>query len=312
MMKGEFFCLIMFDNIVKLFSGKLPGAIRFSGGDPFNNHQNKRKGGSAVMKRFQIAWTLGLILLLVGFSFNGLWAADDHLSVIKERGKLIVGTSADYPPFESVDKNGKFVGFDMDLAREIGKRLGVKVEIRDMAFDGLIAATMSKKIDVVIACLTGTKERDKKIDFSTPYRWRKDAFLVSGKSDKKFKTPLDAADMRIGVQTSSTQETWVREYLIKPGLTKESQMLLYERMDNAGLDLNAGRVDTLMLVAKPAKVMAKKLNLKVVLETAETVEGGTCIALPEGEVALKAELDRIINELKNDGWIDKKFKEFDL
>jgi polar amino acid transport system substrate-binding protein len=264
------------------------------------------------MKRFQIVWTLGLIVLWVGFSLNGLFAADDHLGVIKKRGKIIVGTSADYPPFESVDKNNKFVGFDMDLAREIGQRLGVKVEIKDMAFDGLIAATKSKKIDLVIACLTGTKERDKQIDFSIPYYFRKDAFLVSGKSDKKFKTPLDAAAMSIGVQTGSTQEIWVRENLIKPGLMKESKMLLYERMDNAGLDLNAGRVDTLMLVAKPARDMAKKLNLKVALETAETVTAGTCIGLPEGEVALKGELDRIINEIKNEGWLDKKYEEFGL
>jgi polar amino acid transport system substrate-binding protein len=264
------------------------------------------------MKPYRIAWTLGIIVLLVGFSFNGLLAAEDHFGVIKKRGKLIVGTSADYPPFESVDKSGKFVGFDMDLAREIGKRIGVEVEIKDMAFDGLIAATKSKKIDLVIACLTGTKERDEQIDFSLPYYFRKDAFLVSGKSDKKFKTPLDAANMRIGVQTASTQEIWVMENLVKPGLTKESQVLKYERMDNAGLDLNAGRVDTLMLVAKPARDMANKLNLNVALETAETVTAGTCIGLPEGEVALKGALDRIINELKNDGWLDKKYKEFGL
>jgi polar amino acid transport system substrate-binding protein len=264
------------------------------------------------MKRFQIAWTLGLVVVLVGFSINVLMAADDHLGVIKKRGKLIVGTSADYPPFESVDKNSKFVGFDMDLIREVGQRMGLKVEIKDMAFDGLIAATKTKKIDVVIACLTGTKERDKQIDFSTPYYFRKDAFLVSGKSDVKFKTPQDAAKMSIGVQTGSTQEIWVREHLIKPGLMKDSQMLLYERMDNAGLDLNAGRVDTLMLVAKPARTMAEKLNLNVALETAETVTAGTCIGMPDGETALKGELDRIINEIKADGWLDKKYKEFGL
>ena len=123
---------------------------------------------------------------------------------------------------------------------------------------------------------------------------------------------LDAAGMRIGVQTASTQEIWVMENLVKPGLTKESQVLKYERMDNAGLDLNAGRVDTLMLVAKPARDMAKKLNLNIAFESAETVTAGTCVGLPEGEVALKSALDRIINELKNEGWLDKKYKEFDL
>ena len=56
------------------------------------------------MKKFRTAWILGLIFVLVGFSVTGLWAAEDHLGLIKKRGKIVVGTSADYPPFESVDK----------------------------------------------------------------------------------------------------------------------------------------------------------------------------------------------------------------
>ena len=76
------------------------------------------------MKRLSMIWmaTAIVVFVLAGWS---LGFSADQLSVIKERGKLIVGTSADYPPYESVDPSGKFVGFDMDLVREVGKRMGV-------------------------------------------------------------------------------------------------------------------------------------------------------------------------------------------
>jgi polar amino acid transport system substrate-binding protein len=76
-------------------------------------------------------------------------AADEGLlGTIKERGRIIVGTSADYPPYESIDAEGNFVGFDMDLIRAIAEKLGVEVEFQDMPFDSLIAAVQEGKIDV--------------------------------------------------------------------------------------------------------------------------------------------------------------------
>jgi polar amino acid transport system substrate-binding protein len=67
-------------------------------------------------------------------------AAAGKLGEIQAAGKLVVGTSADYPPYESIDADGNFVGFDMDLMRAIGEQLGVEVEFQDMPFDTLIAS----------------------------------------------------------------------------------------------------------------------------------------------------------------------------
>ena len=74
-------------------------------------------------------------------------------SVANAGNTIIVGTSADYPPYEFTDDSGKFVGFDMDLIRAIGKKIGKKVKIVDMGFDTLIAGLQKEKIDVVIAAL---------------------------------------------------------------------------------------------------------------------------------------------------------------
>ncbi|HSO19034.1 MAG TPA: transporter substrate-binding domain-containing protein, partial [Desulfosarcina sp.] len=203
------------------------------------------------MKRLHMIGAVWAVLVLVAASWSPA-AAADQLSVIQQRGKLVVGTSADYPPYESVDAGGNFVGFDMDLVREVGKRMGVKVEIKDMGFDTLIAAVQNKKIDLVAAAMQGTAERDKTVDFSMPYNFVKDAFLTSTKSDVKMTSPKDAAGRKIGTQTGTIQEAWIRKNLIETGLTPEDHLFQYERVDNAGLDLAAGRIDLLLIQAKPA------------------------------------------------------------
>ena len=247
-----------------------------------------------------------LILLVIGTLLVAgcqQKAAPDqgYLDVIKEKGTLVVGTSADYPPYESVDEAGKFVGFDIDLITEIGKRMGVEVEVKDMAFDALIAAVQEKKVDVVIAAMQASPERDEKVDFSAAYHFQKDAFIVAGDSALVLNSPEDAAGHTIGVQTGTIQETWVLENLVPKGTTEE-QIFRYERVDQGALDVSAGRVEILFINADPAEKLAEELGLKVALVTSATVIGGQSIALPEGEAALKAELDKYIAELEAEGF----------
>ncbi len=229
--------------------------------------------------------------------------AEGLLATIKERGKIIVGTSADYPPYESVDDAGNFVGFDMDMIREIAKRMGVEVEIKDMAFDGLIAAVQEGKIDAVIAAMQATPERLEQVDFSEPYHFQTDAFLVAGNPGIVIEKPTDAGGHSIGVQTGTTHERWVQEYLIKPGLITEDQFFRYERVDQGALDVAAGRLDILFINGDPAKELADKQGLKIALLTTETVVGGQAIAMPKGASDLKAELDKIIGEMEKEGAI---------
>ncbi|RME72057.1 MAG: amino acid ABC transporter substrate-binding protein [Chloroflexi bacterium] len=225
-----------------------------------------------------------------------------YLATIEERGKLIVGTSADYPPFESVDENGNFVGFDMDLIREIGKKMGLEVEIKDMAFDVLIAAVQEGKIDAAIAAIQYTPERDEAVDFSVPYNYIYDAFLVAADSDIVIEKAADIAPYMVGVQSGTTHEAWVLKNLVEPGLMSEDQLFRYERADQAALDLEAGRIDVLFINADPARELEKSMNtVKIALVTRETVQGGQSIAIPEGELGFKAALDAAITELQQEG-----------
>lgn len=257
------------------------------------------------MSRFlKIMLVVSACAMMIAGSFSPALAGD-VLSSIKSKGEMVVGTSADYPPYESKDKNDNFVGFDMDLIREVGKRMGVKVKIVDMGFDTLIAALQKKKVDLVIAAMQATPERDKKIDFSNVYHEIKDAFLVKAGSGIKMAKAMDAAGKKIAVQTGSIQEKWVKKNLVEPGKTKKEDVFSYERVDAAAMDVGAGRVDILFIVSDPAKAHAKKSKLEIALITTETVAGGQSIAMPEGEKALKAEIDKVLGEMKKDGSLAK-------
>ncbi len=225
------------------------------------------------------------------------------LGTIKERGKIIVGTSADYPPYESIDAEGKYVGFDMDLTRAVAEKLGVEVEIQDMPFDSLIAALQEGKIDAVIAAMQSTPERDETVDFSIDYRPTKDAFLGAADSAIELKTGTDAAGYSIGAQTGTVQEGWVQSALVGAGLTPADKAFSYERADQGGLDVANGRIDLLLIDAEPAIALADQLGLKILLITDSTTTAGKAIAIPDGESALKAELDKIIQGLNDDGTI---------
>jgi polar amino acid transport system substrate-binding protein len=189
----------------------------------------------------------------------------------------------------------------MDLARSVAEKLGVEVEFQDMPFDSLIAAVQEGKIDVIIAAMQATPERDETVDFSVVYRPTKDAFLGAADSTIELATGEDAAGYSIGAQTGTVQEKWVQDYLVGGGLTPADKAFSYERADQGGLDVQNGRIELLLIDAEPAIALAEQLGLKILLITDSTAAAGKAIAMPQGETALKAELDRIIQELTDDG-----------
>ncbi len=232
-------------------------------------------------------------------------AESGKLAQIKAAGKIVVGTSADYPPYESIDADGNFVGFDMDLIRAIGEKLGVEVEIQDMPFDSLIASVQEGKIDAVIAAMQATAERDEQVDFTIPYRMTRDAFAAAPGSGLVIEKPEDAAGKSIGAQTGTVQEGWIQRNLVEAGLTPADMVFSYERADQAALDVANGRIQLLLMDAEPAMELARQTGLEILLITELTAEGGKSIAIPDGASDLKAELDRIIQELLDDGTIQR-------
>ncbi|OAA31704.1 ABC transporter substrate-binding protein [Kosmotoga arenicorallina S304] len=211
----------------------------------------------------------------------------------------MVGTSADFPPFEYVE-DGKYVGFDMDLIRAIADEMGFKVVIVDMAFDSLIAALASGNLDIVIAGMTITEEREQVVDFSTPY-WVADQSVVVSEGSGLSITVL-FGDHDIGVQTGTTGDLWVEENLVNTKILT-GQFKRYETFVLAMTDLVNGNVDAIVLDSPVAEMYAKSRPVEIVgiIKTGE--EYG--IAVQEGNKELLNLINEGIKRLQESGKIEE-------
>lgn len=146
-----------------------------------------------------------LIICLMTIEMLSL-ADDKNMAVYDVDHTLVVGTTADFKPFEFIN-NGEIVGFDIDMISAIAKELDMVVLIRDMKFYALIPSLQNGDIQVAVAGMSYTSDRASEIDFSTPYYFNKFAMLVIGDHDKV--NPIKAG-MKIGVETGSVMEQWIK------------------------------------------------------------------------------------------------------
>lgn len=125
---------------------------------------------------------------------------ETNLDKIKKSGKLIVGTSADYPPYEfhkQVNGKDEIVGFDIEIANQLAKDLGVQLEVKDITFNGLLESLKAGKIDMIIAGMNPTAERAKEVDFSKIYYTSTQAVLVRTEDKDKYKSLSDLSGKKL-------------------------------------------------------------------------------------------------------------------
>jgi polar amino acid transport system substrate-binding protein len=246
-----------------------------------------------------------VLVLSLAIGVVGCKSSTDHLAAIKDAGKVVVGTSADYPPFEFVDEAGITTGFDVELMNEIGKRMGVTVEWTDMPFDSLIAAVQEGKIDMSIAAFNYDEERDKTVDFSDPYYTTEDSFVVLEGFTGDLSDPMNLANFTVGAQSGTVQDGWITDNLVTPGLLPAEKYFTYERVDQAALDLQAGRIEVLMADYVPAQAVVNQYGGMTIVYHGVLSTGPLNIVLPEGDTNLKNEVNRILKELQSEGFVDQ-------
>lgn len=151
---------------------------------------------------------------------------------------LVVGAYPSNPPFEYKTESGSFEGFEVDIATEAAKRLGMGVEISDLGFQALFAATSSRRIDVAISSITITKERLGSQSFTQPYY---DADMgIATRKDSPVNAAEDLKGKIAGGLSGSTGEKWIKENQDKYGI---AEIKGYNAQQDLLLDLMAGRID---------------------------------------------------------------------
>lgn len=183
------------------------------------------------MKRIWI-----LALALVFFGFNSLaQAGDGSWDRIKKEGKLVIGLDDSFPPMGFKKDDGKLVGFDIDAAEELGKRLGIKIVWQPTAWDGVILSLDSKKFDCIWNGMTITKERAEKVLFTKPYIMDGQIAVVAASSPAK--SFDDLGGKVVGVQKGSSAVEAVKKLPKAASEVKE-----YDANPKAFLDLDSGRL----------------------------------------------------------------------
>ncbi len=234
---------------------------------------------------------------------------EDAWQRIQQRGVMIVGTSADYPPFEYYNEAFQLDGFDIALIREIGKRLGVSVEILDIAFDGLGDALALGQIDAAIAAISITPEREAVLDFSSIYFISQDAIVAMPDANLPPITQVqDLAKLRVGVQRGSVFQDWLEDKLVKTGLMPETQLFLYANIADAAPDLQGGRVDVLVMDEPVAEQAVRERHVAMVASGLHRELYG--IALSKGQEALRTQINQALRDLLRDRVIDQLAQEY--
>lgn len=224
------------------------------------------------------------------------------LEKIKSTGKLVVGTSADYPPYEfhaTVDGKDKIVGFDMDIAKAVADNLGVELEIKDMDFDGLLVALQANKVDMVFAGMTPTDERKQNADFSDIYYEGAHRFILRSGDEINIKSFDDLKGKKIGVQKGSIQEGIAKEHF------DESDIKSLGKVTDLVLDLKNNKVDAILVEEGVADLYcAKNSGIAIAKDLPVTDDnGGVAIAFSKGQSELETEVNKTINELIKNGKI---------
>lgn len=231
-------------------------------------------------------------------------------SMAQDITKIRIGTEGAYPPFNFVDANGELHGFDVDIANALCTEMKVECTFVAQDWDGIIPALLANKFDAIIASMTITEERQKRVDFTDKY-YSTPPGLVAQKSTKLTATdPAALAGKTIGAQSATTHASFLEEQYT------DSTIKLYASQNEANLDLLSGRLSA---------VMADSV---VLVEWLKTEDGACCsmvglvendpkyfgegvgIAVRKGEDELREKLNGAIAAIIANGTYEKISNEY--
>ncbi|WP_018664871.1 transporter substrate-binding domain-containing protein [Heyndrickxia acidiproducens] len=221
---------------------------------------------------------LGCILLfsLAGCGDNG--KKQSSLEKIKSKGTLVVGMNATNPPYEfHYSNNGKneLKGADIELVKKIAKKLGVKYEIKDMDFDGLLPALQSGKVDMVVSSMSPTPEREKAADFSKIYFKSTNVFVVRKDELSKYQKASAFKNATVAVINSSTQQQVMEKQF------PNAKLKLFGKNTDLALAVAHKKVNA-MLVDVPQAALLVKSNPSLIQTNMKYSDNtaGAAIAMP--------------------------------
>ena len=256
-------------------------------------------------RRFKTFFGVILLIVVISlFTFPG-YAGEGgaKLQQIKKAGKIVVGTSADYPPYEFHllnDKDGDLVGIDIDIAKVIAEELGVKLEVRDIIFSKIFGALETGQIDLAIAGLHPTDERKKRAVFSNVYYQAIQTIVIRVTETDRIETVEDLRGKIVGIQKDTIQEDMARSHI------EGASFVVRETIEELVINLDKGLVDALIMEKPVAESYVRRHKDFQVVQCKKFVDKlGSAIAVKKSNTDLLEEVNRILKKLKDENKIDE-------
>ncbi|WP_025716029.1 ABC transporter substrate-binding protein/permease [Paenibacillus sp. 1-18] len=246
--------------------------------------------------RFTALVMTAVILLLAGLPMLTAYGTE-----AKPQKKLVVGMSADFPPYEFhkvVNGKDTIVGFDVDIAKEIAKDLGAEMVPEDMSFDSLLPALQSGRVDLVLSGMTPTDERRKSIDFSDVYYHSKQVIMVRPEDKDKYPTMATLKGEKLGAQKGSIQEKIAQRV---PNATVTS----LDKISDLVLQLRTQRINAVVIEDTVAKGYTLDGTVTLAKAVPEDKGAETAVGIRKGNTELLASVNKTLARLKADGSIEK-------
>ena len=227
------------------------------------------------------------------------------LEKIQQSGKLVVGTEAQYPPYEFKDLDASFTGCDMWLAQQIADSLGVELEVVDMAFDGIIPAVQSGQVDIGIAAFTKTPERAEVIDFSDLYETSNQLLIVKTGNADLYSNKEALAGQKVGAQKGTIQSQLIQSAL------PDSELFELEKYPALALEVQNGNIAGLVVdqAVGESLVATSDGGLEVAnfTFTAEEASFGKACIIAKGNESFVEAVNAVIDQVTSDGSYQKAY-----
>lgn len=243
---------------------------------------------------------VALLMLIVSACSSATSKTDDELGKIKSAGVLNIGIEAAYPPFNYYNNKNQIIGFDVDIAKEVGKRMGVKINFVATPWDSIIGGLLANKYDAVISSMAITPEREKKVDFTDPYYHTGSQLFVPNNST--ITDPTKISGRKIGVSIGTTFEKKARE--LGANLTTYKNDLL------AFQDLQAGRTEGVITDTAVGANIIKAQNYPFKMLGQPLLQSAAGIAINKNQKSLQSAINKALNDMVKDGTYDKISKQW--
>ncbi|WP_043931383.1 transporter substrate-binding domain-containing protein [Bacillus sp. EB01] len=262
------------------------------------------------MKKSYLLILLGLVLILgacgskESSSSGSAKKEQNSWERIKESGKIVVGTEGLYYPVTYFDEKTKeLTGSDVEIVKELGKRLGLEVEFKTMEFDGLLPSLRSGKIDLAANDFTVTDERKEKFDFTIPYKYSYGSAIVR-EDDNSIQKVEDLKGIKVGGSLTSNYSKFAE--------AQGAEVVAYTGSDSVLPDIVNGRVDAMLndyLVLIQTLEQYNKPGLKLV-EGLKFEPSTGAFVIQKDSPELKEKLDEELQKMIDDGTVGEISKKF--